>query len=137
MRIIAKVFLVSFLYLIFSISECFSIDKITDKLYDLYNSTSTPQIYKHILKRRIDRHERIYELCAKSAFCAQKRALSAPATIKTAGVSSITPLAADPVFNLGEVYCYPNPAKKINPTFHIETGLADKADFILAASTGY
>jgi hypothetical protein len=35
---------------------------------------------------------------------------------------------ADPSFKLGEVYCYPNPAKKINPIFHIETGIADKLE---------
>ena len=36
--------------------------------------------------------------------------------------------SAEPVFQLGEVYCYPNPAKKTNPTFHMETGLADKVE---------
>ena len=34
-------------------------------------------------------------------------------------------VAADPTFKLGEVYCYPNPAKGAKPVLHVETGLAD------------
>jgi len=101
-------------------------DKRTDKLYELYNSTSTPVNYKRILKRSIDRKERIEKLRANARRKAKRTALAAPAAVKTAGVPSAAPLAADASFKLGEVYCYPNPAKKTNPTFHIETGLADR-----------
>lgn len=53
-----------------------------------------------------------------------------------AGTSSIEALAADSAFELGEVYCYPNPAKKTNPTFHIETGLADKVELKIYDTSG-
>ncbi len=52
---------------------------------------------------------------------------SAPASTATSNnVSRVA--SAESVFQLGEVYCYPNPAKKTSPTFHIETGLADKVE---------
>jgi len=101
-------------------------DKRTDKLYELYGSTSTPVNYKRILKRSIDRRERIEKLRAKARRKAKGAALAAPAAVKTAGVLSAAPPTAAAAFKLGEVYCYPNPAKMANPTFHIETGLADR-----------
>jgi hypothetical protein len=48
----------------------------------------------------------------------------------------MAPLSADSAFKLGEVYCYPNPAKKTNPTFHIETGLADKVELKVYDTSG-
>ena len=113
---------------IFFPGNSFAADNRTIKLYELYNSTSTPQVYKQILKEHIDRRERVDKLRANARLSFQKRALAAPSTVKTAGVSSIAPLAADSSFKLGEVYCYPNPAKKTNPTFHIEAGMADKVE---------
>ncbi|HBE88960.1 MAG TPA: hypothetical protein DDW67_07465 [Elusimicrobia bacterium] len=105
----------------------FASDKRTDKLYELYNSTATPASQKPRLKHFIDRRERIEKILS-SGRASRQRALSAPASVKTTGVSSAAPLAADTAFKLGEVYCYPNPAKRTNPTFHIETGLADKVE---------
>lgn len=104
-----------------------AVDKRTDKLYELYNSTSTPASQKPRLKHFINRRERIEQIRSSSR-AAKSRASSAPTSVKTTGVSSAAPLAADTSFKLGEVYCYPNPAKKINPIFHIETGLADKVE---------
>lgn len=113
---------------IFSLSPSFATDKKIDKLYEVYNSTSTPENYKRVLKLSIDKKERAEKMRGNARRAARKRVLSAPATAKTAGVSSVVPAAAASEFKLGEVYCYPNPAKKTNPTFHIETGLADKVD---------
>lgn len=121
---------------IFSLCNSFAAENRTTKLYELYNSTSTPQVYKQILKQHIDRHERVEKLRASAALSAQKRALAAPAAVKTAGVSSVAPLAADSSFKLGEVYCYPNPAKRTSPTFHIETGLADKVEIKVYDTSG-
>ena len=117
-------------------SVSFASDKRTNKLYELYNSTSTPKIYKQILKHHIDRRERIEKLRANAKLSAKKRALSAPAVVKTAGISAVPPLAAEPEFKLGEVYCYPNPAKKTNPTFHMEAGLADKVELKVYDTAG-
>ena len=45
--------------------------------------------------------------------------------IKTAGKVEEGP---DSTFRLGEVYSFPNPAMRTNPTFHIEVGIADKVE---------
>ncbi|MBI4667765.1 MAG: T9SS type A sorting domain-containing protein, partial [Elusimicrobia bacterium] len=43
--------------------------------------------------------------------------------------STLAMLLADPAFKMGEAYCFPNPATgSQKPTFHIETGLADKVE---------
>lgn len=56
-------------------------------------------------------------------------ALAAPVTpssTPTGVISSVeTP---DSTFRLGEVYVFPNPAKRKNPTFRIEVGVADSVD---------
>lgn len=121
---IAVLFLFPF---IGSVGSSQATDKRTDKLYELYNSTATPANQKPRLKHFIERRERIEQIRSSSR-ATRSRALSAPASVKTTGVSSAVPLAADAAFKLGEVYCYPNPAKKTNPTFHIETGQADKVE---------
>ncbi|HAN03968.1 MAG: hypothetical protein A2X29_00905 [Elusimicrobia bacterium GWA2_64_40] len=61
--------------------------------------------------------------------------MSRPSVVRAASVSAV-PAAADPGFSLGEVYCFPNPAKRTNPTFHIETGLADKVELRLYNTAG-
>ncbi len=122
--VLAAVFVLS--HILYS-GYSFAADK-TDKLYELYNSTSTPKNYKRILKQSIDRKERVKKLRGNAGRTAKKHVLAAPVSIKAAGVSSVDILAADPAFKLGEVYCYPNPARKTNPTFHIETGLADRVE---------
>lgn len=43
---------------------------------------------------------------------------------------------AESVFKLGEVYCYPNPAKRADPTFHMETGLADRVELKIYDTSG-
>ena len=121
---------------IFAPCNSFSTEKRTAKLYELCNSTSTPQVYKRILKEHIDRRGRVSPLRAKAALSAPKRGLAASSAVKTAGGSSVAPLAADPGFKLGEVYCYPNPAKKTNPSFHIETGMADKVELKIYDTAG-
>ena len=105
----------------------FAADKRTDKLYEHYNSTSTPpeSIKQSMLRSRVGRLEK---LRGESGLSGQKRVITSPPAVKPAGVSGMGTLAADSQFKLGEVYCYPNPAKKTNPTFHIETGLADKVE---------
>ncbi len=112
----------------------FAADKKDDKLYELYNSTSTPENYKRGLKHHIDRRERAEKMRGKARRTAGNRVLAAPA--KVPGVLSAVPAAAAAEFRLGEVYCYPNPAKKTNPTFHIETGLADKVELKLYDVSG-
>lgn len=107
--------------------KSFSEDKITDRYYRIYNSTSTPKIYKQILKRIMDKRVQMEELRANALKnSAQKRSLNISNIDRTTNVSSLVPLSADPSFKLGEVYCFPNPSKNTNPVFHIETGIADK-----------
>ena len=97
------------------------------QLYDLYNSTSTPTSYKRVLKHAIDRQERAGQMRNKTRRPSQKLALAVSAQSGVAGMA--VPLSgANTEFRLGEVYCYPNPAKRTNPTFHIETGMADKVE---------
>lgn len=127
MRKIFGIFAAFTMLLVLSCSVSLAADKRAIKLYELYTSTSTPDNYKQILKRSIDRKERAEQLRGRAKRAAGTRALSKPAIVRAAGVSSV-PAAADPGFSLGEVYCFPNPAKKTNPTFHIETGLADKVE---------
>lgn len=121
---------------VFFPANSFSADKRTDRLYELYNSTSTPRVYRQILQQRIARRERVTALRTRAALSAQKRDLAGLTSVKTSGVSSSSPLTLDPAFKLGEVYCYPNPAKKTNPTFHIETGLADKVELKVYDTAG-
>ena len=128
MKKIAGIAAVFVLPAMFLHGNSFAAEKRTDKLYELYNSTSTPEPYKRILKRLLDKEERVKKLRGNARRAAQNRILSAPAAVNPASVSSVSPLAADSAFKLGEVYCYPNPAKKTNPTFHIETGQADKVE---------
>ncbi|PIU18071.1 MAG: hypothetical protein COT16_03395 [Elusimicrobia bacterium CG08_land_8_20_14_0_20_44_26] len=49
--------------------------------------------------------------------------------LNTKGSAAQTPMKMDNenVFEFGEVYAYPNPARMKNPKIHIETGKADKA----------
>jgi len=42
--------------------------------------------------------------------------------------SALLSLPADPTFLLREVYAFPNPAKRMNPTIHVEVGVADSVD---------
>ncbi len=127
MRKIISVSVLSFLLPTGLIPCSNAADKKINNLYELYNSTSTTTRHKRILKHFVDKKER-FEKMRHSGKAARKRALSAPISGKTTGVSSTAPLAVDTAFKLGEVYCYPNPAKKTNPTFHIETGLADRVE---------
>lgn len=86
------------------------------RVYELYNSTTTPQNYKRILKRVIDRAERV-----------KTRNDGAPRTDK-----------ADPAFKLGRVYALPNPVMgAVSPIIHVEAGLADKLEIQLFAPEGY
>jgi hypothetical protein len=135
MKKIAGIAAAIFLPVIFSHSVSLAADKKASKLYELYNSTSTPANYKQSLKRSIYRKERAEKLRGHAKRAAEKRALARPAVRRAAGVSAV-PAAADPGFSLGEVYCFPNPAKKTNPTFHIETGLADKVELRLYDTAG-
>ena len=125
---------VIFVITLFS-GNSFSADKSTDKIYEHYNSTSTPpeSIKQSMLRSRVGRLEK---LRGEAGLSAEKRALTTPAAVKPAGVSGMGPLAADSEFKLGEIYCYPNPAKKTNPTFHIETGLADKVELKVYDTAG-
>jgi len=111
-----------------SVAPVKSSDKRTDKLYELYNSTSTPENYKRILKRRIDGLERVEKARGKARRYPANPVLSPSAPARPIAVLSAQPQAADDTFRLGEVYCFPNPAKRTDPAFHIETGLADKIE---------
>lgn len=115
MKKIAGIAAVLFLLVIFLLSASFAADKKASKLYELYNSTSTPENYKQTLKRSIDRKERAEKMRGYAKRAPGKSALARPSGVRVAGVSSV-PAAADPGFSLGEVYCYPNPAKRTNPT---------------------
>jgi len=129
---IAGIFVLSF---IGSLSLSFASDKEIAKLYELYNSTSTTERQKHIFRQFINGEERVKQL-DNSRRSARKRNSVAPLAAKASGNSSAAPLAADTAFKLGEVYCYPNPAKKTNPTFHVETGLADKVELSIYDVSG-
>ncbi|MDQ7774001.1 MAG: T9SS type A sorting domain-containing protein [Elusimicrobiales bacterium] len=102
-----------------------SADKKTERLYELYNSTSTSADQKPRLKHFIERRESIGRF-RRSGRLSANRFFPERTPTGTAGVPSAVPPAADTAFKLGEVYCYPNPARRTNPTFHMETGLADK-----------
>ena len=129
---IAGLFVLSFLG---SLSISFASDREIAKLYELYNSTSTTERQKHIFRQFINGEERVKQL-DNSRRSARKRNSVAPLAAKASGNSSAAPLAADTAFKLGEVYCYPNPAKKTNPTFHVETGLADKVELSIYDVSG-
>lgn len=95
----SAVFVIS---LLFPSSSPFAADKKPDKLYELYNSTSTPKHYKRVMKSIIQRREQRDKAVAK-------RALG--------------------VLKLGKVYALPNPAVGMtHPVIHIEAGLADKVE---------
>ena len=95
------------------------------RLYELYESTSIPQSYKRILKRIIERRE--WRQKTLDGFYNNSSPLT---TSSVAGFStkSLIPEEADPTFKLGEVYAFPNPAKRHNPTLHIEVGIADSVE---------
>lgn len=98
------------------------------KIYQLCDSTSTPKGYRQVLEKAIPRREAAVAARAGLKTSAKKRAAAA----RTAVVSAAAvPSSADATFRLGEVYCYPNPAKKVNPVFHIEAGLADKVELAI------
>ncbi|OGR67014.1 MAG: hypothetical protein A2081_03320 [Elusimicrobia bacterium GWC2_61_19] len=100
---------------IFSPCNSFAAENRTTKLYELYNSTSTPQVYKQLLKQRIDRHTRVEKLCFKAK----------------------SDQNAAPAFKLGDFYAIPNPAMGIkHPIIHIETGLADKIEIKIYSPDG-
>lgn len=64
---------------------------------------------------------------------AQKFSVSA----STAANKDILRVASvESVFKIGGVYCYPNPAKRTNPTFHMETGMADKVELKIYDTSG-
>ncbi|MEK7720956.1 MAG: T9SS type A sorting domain-containing protein, partial [Elusimicrobiota bacterium] len=122
---ITTIFLLSFFG---SIGNSHAADKRTNKLYELYNSTSTPASQKPRLKHFINRRERIEQIRGSSR-AARQRALSTPVVDKTGGDPSVGAVAADPTFKLGNVYAYPNPAVGVkHPVIHIEVGLADKVE---------
>lgn len=103
----------------------------TDKIYRLCNSTTTPKGYRQVLEMAIPRKEAAAAERVKMKASARKRG-----AVRTAAVAAALPSSADGTFRLGEVYCYPNPAKKVNPTFHIEAGLADKVELNIYNTAG-
>lgn len=70
---------------------------------------------------------------SSQAVSAQKFSVSASTA---ANKDILRGASVESVFKLGEAYCYPNPAKRTNPTFHIETGLADKVELKLYDTSG-
>ena len=114
-------------------SFCISGGEKSEKIYQLYNSTATPKAYRQVLEKAIPRREEALASRAGLKAAAKKRAAAA----RTAAVSAtVAPSSADATFRLGEVYCYPNPAKKVNPVFHIEAGLADKVELAIYNTAG-
>lgn len=99
----------------------FAADKKMDGLYELYNSTSTPAIYKDRIGSIIESLER-----RKAVVETAKKKHSKSA--KTAAPKMVFTQSADATFQASEIYCFPNPAKRVNPTFHMETGIADKVE---------
>ena len=129
MKKIASIAAIFFLLFMGSIGISDAADKRTDKLYELYNSTSTPASQKPRLKHLIDRRERIEKIRdAKRAGKPTSKAIEA----SSAGAS-----AADSAFKLGKVYAYPYPAVGVkHPVIHIEAGLADKVEIKIYDNTG-
>jgi hypothetical protein len=111
-------------------------DKALEKYYQIYNSSRTalPGLRQHILKYKIKPLEYIKQKESKRDNSIKKRKIGK----KSAGVmSDIKPFTiSEPIFKKGEMYCYPNPAKGINPKFHIETGIADMAEIEVYDITG-
>ena len=110
------------------------------ELYEFYKSTSTPPLYKRHIGMMIKRLERRTAIRKKISERRNKRKKSvnalksvsqSPVEIKNNIVQS-----ADASFKLGEVYCFPNPAKKTNPTFHMEVGIADKVQLYIYDVSG-
>ena len=72
------------------------------RLYEVYNSSSTPEHYKRALEPMVQRRERMDKIRAKYALTA---------------------------FKFGNIYAIPNPAVGVkHPVIHIEAGLADKVE---------
>lgn len=85
--------------------------------YEVYRSTSAPAAYRKHIGVRIKGRE-LFE---------KRKADRKAARHQT----------ADPVFKLGNVYAYPNPAVGVkHPVLHIETGLADKLEIKIYSPTG-
>lgn len=79
-----------------------------DRLYELYNSTSTPEHYKHSLEPVIRRREKL-----------------AAVIVRRQG------------FKLGRVYAHPNPAIDFkHPVIHVEAGIADSVEIKVYAPDG-
>ena len=118
-----------FSILIFSFCGISYADERIDKLYELYKSTSTPAIYKHRMRfilKGMKRRRTLIDAAKKKH----------GKIVKPAAQKMVLPQSADASFQVGEVYCFPNPAKKINPTFHIEVGIADKVQLYIYDVSG-
>lgn len=111
-------------------------DKALEKYYQMYNSSRTvlPGLRQHILKYKIKPLEYIKQKESKRDNSIKKRNIGK----KSAGViSGVKPFTiSEPIFKKGEMYCYPNPARGINPKFHIETGVSDRVEAEIYDITG-
>ena len=113
-KVILKVLPVFAGIIVFS-AVCLSAQERTARVYELYNSTSTPENYKRILKFSIDRLERTKKTRAEDMRAKKPY----------------------PVFKFGKVYAVPNPAVGVkHPVIHIEAGLADKIEVKIYAPDG-
>ena len=126
-----------FSILIFSFCGISHADE-TRTLYELYKSTSTPKLYKRHIGKMLKRQERmavIHKKVTEKRNKKQKRLKAIKAVSQFPTKNNIIQ-SADASFKLGEVYSFPNPAKKTNPTFHIEVGIADKVQLYIYDVSG-
>ncbi|MBI4668001.1 MAG: T9SS type A sorting domain-containing protein [Elusimicrobia bacterium] len=86
--------------------------------------------------RLFKRNEKIMEIVRESYYESLNSSSTANSSPSRLSTQNLLIQGADPTFKLGEIYCYPNPAKRQNPTFHIEVGVADKVDLRLYDISG-
>lgn len=100
-----------------------ALEQIIDRLEKEYEASIGTRKVRHLFKQRIKRKKKKLEVLKKET--------------SSAGVSAqgLIP-QANPAFKLGDVYCFPNPAKRQTPTFHIELGIADKVDLSIYDLSG-
>ena len=114
------------------------IEDLLEKYYQVYNSTRIvlPGLKEHILRYRIKPLEYKKQKETKRYNLLRHRKdnkASLDTTLFNVKSSSVT---LSDTFIKGEMYCFPNPAKRINPRLHIEAGIADRLEIRIYDITG-
>jgi uncharacterized transporter YbjL len=91
---------------------------------EIYYSTTVPSEVKkrieNIVRITKSRIEQVKKRNIKN-FDNHKKNKSVFSTLKNTQTINVS--STSEFFEVGEIYCYPNPSKRINPTIHIETAV--------------